>query len=675
MGILKSEAERMILHLLLNIQTSLEDIELDIDITPDKAKECIQQINGKLSEFKETNISINNNGQINISSRTKDALYLFLKENIFQSDDYLLPDIREQLITVKLLLSEEGFSLLELASFVQVSKNTMLNDLKNVKKNVLNDSLTLEYSRLTGYQIVGEESRCRQALVSSLKKILTVKGNLILFKKKLVDKNELFLMKKRLLTIENRLGISFTDEQLEHLPFLLLVLIKRMQTVTKTRIAEPSNLVSSSEFMIIKEQFWHIPNITEQDKGYLALQILSANMLHTSYDFLQDYEIGDTINDFLQDVEKSLATNLMGKEDLKNKLIHHLKLAIFRTKYSLSIKNNLTEEFIKEYPSIFTIVKKSLRSLEHITNSQFSDDEIIYIAMHFQAWVYQSNEVANTSYKALVVCRNGVSVSKMLLASLRDYFPFIQFIGAYSERTFSEVEEDVDFIFSTVELITKKQVFLTNPILNKTNRLSLEREVYQYIDTNVHLRSNKLTNQLSEYIPVKNLPIVQQIITDFMNESYKLSKSKKESIVSPIFPFSKENILFNYENTHWEEAIELSFQPLLNRKSVTNSYVKKTIDTFRKDGAHMVIGPAVYLPHAPNYDGALQNDFCMLICKEPIKVNQTDNANIIIALSPSRDNSHVPTLLHLNKLFLDNQIYQSILYAKDELEVINLIKP
>ncbi|MEK5382420.1 PRD domain-containing protein [Niallia sp. FSL W8-0635] len=672
---MKSEAERMILHLLLNVQTSLEDIESDNGITQDKTKECIRIINRKLSEFKETKISINSSGEIMISPSTKEALYLFLKENIFQSDDYLLPELREQLITIKLLLSKDGFSLLELASFVQVSKNTMLNDLKNVKKNVLKESLTLEYSRLTGYQIVGEESRCRQTLVSSLKKILTVKGNLILFKKKLVDKNEIFLMKKRLLTIEKRLGVSFTDEQLEHLPFLLLVLIKRMQTATKSKIEEPSNLVYSSEFTIIKEQFWHIPTITEQDKGYLALQILSANMLHTSYDFLQDYEIGDAIHDFLKEVEKSLAINPIGMEDLKNKLIHHLKLAIFRTKYSLSIKNNLTEEFIKEYPSIFAIVKKSIRSLEHITNSQFSDDEIIYIAMHFQAWVYQSNEGTNTSYKALVVCRNGVSVSKMLLASLRDYFPFVHFIGAYSERTFSEVEEDVDFIFSTVELITKKKVFLTNPILNKTNCISLEREVHQYIDTNIQLRSSKLTNHLSKYIPKKNLPIVKQIITEFMNDSYKLTKSKIEEIISPIFPFSKENILFNYENINWEEAVELSFQPLLNRKSVTNSYVKNTINSFRKDGSHMVIGPEVYLPHAPTYDGALRNDFCMLICKEPIKINKKDRANIIIALSPSRNNSHVPTLLHLNKLFLDNHIYQSILYANDEAEVINLIKP
>lgn len=160
-----------------------------------------------------------------------------------------------------------------------------------------------------------------------------------------------------------------------------------------------------------------------------------------------------------------------------------------------------------------------------------------------------------------------------------------------------------------------------------------------------------------------------------MNDSYKLTKSKIEEIISPIFPFSKENILFNYENINWEEAVELSFQPLLNRKSVTNSYVKNTINSFRKDGSHMVIGPEVYLPHAPTYDGALRNDFCMLICKEPIKINKKDRANIIIALSPSRNNSHVPTLLHLNKLFLDNHIYQSILYANDEAEVINLIKP
>ncbi|MBD1382807.1 BglG family transcription antiterminator [Metabacillus arenae] len=673
---MNSELERVSLHLLLNQTTSLEELEEDVGLHPARSRQCIDQINEKLEEYGGVLVSLKKDGDIEVSLQTKEHLYFLLKENTFSSFDYLAPELRERLIIIKLLMHGEGDSLQDLADFAGVSKNTMINDLKGVKKALLRQSLTLKYSRVYGYRVLGNELQCRTMLMATLKHVLLRRGAAALLERKdLLQKDERFFMKQRLLEVERRLSISFTDEQLEDLPVLLLALLTRMQRtegVCESEFKE-YELTQTNEYDVIKDLFWHFPNLSESDKVYLTIQVLSANMLDSSLNFLHLHKLEQAVDAFLKELEPSLATSLAGKRGLKQKLIHHLKPALFRVKFGFSIRNHLTEEFMTEYSSIFAIVKSSLAPLEMLANRIFNDEEIVYLAMHIQAWIYQSNEEEEYDYRALVVCRNGTSVSKLLLEGLKGLFPSIHFVGAFAERTYHEREEEVDFIFSTVELNTRKKVFLTHPILNKANRAALKKMVYQCVDSDVSLRVSKLMNELKEYVQPEDQSKVHQKITHYLKNSRKPVEQLEEKTEETLFPFSTDHILFAEDGMDWKKAILYTIEPLLQRKSITKEYIEKTVELFEAEGERMMLGPSVYLPHASPDDGAIRNDFSLLICRKPVKVRDDQEAKVMIVLSPSRDNQHVATLLHLNELFLNEKVANRIIQAKTKREVVELL--
>ncbi|MGG3622132.1 BglG family transcription antiterminator [Bacillus gobiensis] len=674
---MKVELNDVVLHLLVNQSSSIESIEKDIKQKKHVIKEYINDINACLIKENKGCILLNDdNGNILISEATRESLYQMLKESRFINLDYISPEIRIHLILIKLLTDCNCDSLQDLADFVGVSKNTLLNDMKAVKEVLLSYSLQLEYSRSCGYQIHGSEFNMRKLLVTEAKKLLLNDFGAALFeRKKMVDETELFFLKQRLIKMENELQVSLTDEQLEDLPFVLHLLIKRISEfqVEWTSELDDYDLVNTKEYQSLKEMFWGTGVLSEKDKLYMSLQVLSSSMLESALDLSGSMDLMLAVDGFLENLEGYLATALMNKTELKHKLILHLKPAIYRARLRLNMRNPLKEQFIAEFPSIYSIVSKSIHPIEEFARKSFLQEEIVYIAMLVQAWIYQTAEQRDHVFTALVVCRNGTSVSKLMLESLRGMFPHFHFIGAFAERNYKKHEHEVDFIFSTVPLNTSKKTFLVDPILTKENRKALKAELRKCIDKDDEKKAKELFYQLKEHIDIKDYQAIQNKITDFFKAPALTSVQTKHG--ETIFSFSSRHILFSDRDMTWEEAIETAMNPMMQRKSVKESYCRKVLELFQKESSRMMIGPGVYLPHASPGDGVEMEDFSLLICKHLVEMPDGGAAKMMVILSPKDYKHHVPTLLHLNEIFLDEAKADKIFQAKNEIDVLEVISP
>lgn len=71
-----------------------------------------------------------------------------------------------------MLTREERLSLLHLTSALNVSQNTIINDIKKIKSSVSQYSLKIRYNREQGYHVAGEEIKKRYLLLSTLRSIL-----------------------------------------------------------------------------------------------------------------------------------------------------------------------------------------------------------------------------------------------------------------------------------------------------------------------------------------------------------------------------------------------------------------------------------------------------------------------------------------------------------------------
>jgi len=674
---LKSELNEIIFHLLVNQSTSLIRIERDVHDKKISPKEQIHFINAYLRANKIPPISIDYDGRVKLEDKTREYLYHILKSSKFINLDYLSPEVRMSLIILLLLTSSSYYSLQDLANFVDVSKNTLLNDIKIIKERVKGYSVQVEYSRTKGYKIIGTEYNLRKLLVTELKTLLLHDFAIpLLEKKKFIVRNELFLLEQRLLKVEKTLKISFTDEQIEHLPIILTLLIKRMKAYNREWFSEIKrfDLENTHELEILKNIFWDLTDLSEKDKLYLALQVLSSNMLESALDLSRGEDLQFAIDEFLDVVEQNLAIDLIRKKEMKEKLLVHLRPAIYRSWMRLNIQNAIIEQFIEEYSSLFAVISKSVYPLENFAGKPFSKEEIVYLAMHIQAWLYKTQDDREYVFSAMVVCRNGTSVSKFLLETLKGMFPTFRFLGAFAERNFKNYEDEVDFIFATVPLNTTKKLVIVNPVLNKEDRLALKKQIRTSIEKDINKKAKELVHHIKKYLNTDDYEKVSNKIVDFYQETMAEPVIEKHvNDTEQLFTFYPENILFTQTEMDWKSALNLALEPMQKRGSITERYGEKVIELFENDSSRMMIGPSVYLPHAKPSEGVLKEDFSLLVCKHPIYMPDGELAKMIVVIAPEDNNHHVPTLLALNELFLDEHRAEILYKATQPDEILNCL--
>src|SRR5690625_2698970 len=103
------------------------------------------------------------------------TLFLAISEEQVEVSEYWIIPSKEQrlyLIILMILGHTDTWSLFHFTSELDVSKSTVLNDLKEVNKYLSKFNLIIHYSRKDGYVIQGDEFYTRKVLMSITTKVL-----------------------------------------------------------------------------------------------------------------------------------------------------------------------------------------------------------------------------------------------------------------------------------------------------------------------------------------------------------------------------------------------------------------------------------------------------------------------------------------------------------------------
>lgn len=145
------------------------------------------------------------------------------KEAAITKSSYTYSDEeRAYWIELRLLCHEDELSTYHFTEELQISKNTLLSDLKKVQERVNRFSLELAYNRKEGYRLYGSEYHKRELLTHALRKLLNMPGgeenlNRIYGIREEGVKN----LRENIEEIENKLQLQFTDERLKELLYIL----------------------------------------------------------------------------------------------------------------------------------------------------------------------------------------------------------------------------------------------------------------------------------------------------------------------------------------------------------------------------------------------------------------------------------------------------------------------
>ncbi|WP_017471570.1 BglG family transcription antiterminator [Amphibacillus jilinensis] len=594
----------------------------------------------------------------------------------------LTEDTRVNIILLMMISHlDDELSLNHFTQKLDVSKNTILNDIKQAQYQLTKDDLTICYSRKSGYFIEGNEFTIRRVLVHLINKLLKrLRGTNYLKEITNLSDKQLSSMRSRIETIENKLDLKFTDEKMEAMPFSLLITlnrIKHQKTITELPVTY-NELKQTKEFKVVETLLDAIDPLSVTERLFFTLQILTTNVYWS--DLIKQDIIPcliNAINEMLSIFEKYSCIMIKDREQLVNKLLLHLKPAYYRIKYQLTEIDDFNYAINEEFSELHHLVKKAIYPLTHLLGKDIPEQEIIYLTMLVGGWLTRQGDNLRKKTKAIIVCPKGVSVSKMMDSVLREIFPEFVFLESLSVREFYQFSLDYDIVFSLIPLESNKKVFIVKSFLEKEDRYHLRKQVISslYGYTNDAINVEALVNLIEKDATIQNKDNLIKRIYSFINQNTYAQTALTEKSVTPDLAdfIPSANITLKKKLSSWNEALRLTAKPLIRDGSITENYSQAVIDHCQTD-PYIIIGPGIAIPHASPENGVNKVSMSLLRIEDGVTFAEDYQIHIIVLIAALDKQQHFKALTQLLKLSGTPSDLDTIKQAKVKKEITDILK-
>ncbi|MBA4603877.1 BglG family transcription antiterminator [Thermoactinomyces sp. AMNI-1] len=587
---------------------------------------------------------------------------------------------RVNLIIMILLSSEEELSLNHFTYHLDVSKNTVLSDLKRVQNYLDGYGLTIRYSRRKGYVIEGKEFQIRKLLIHVTGQVLQFShGENQLRKITGIQDEEIRKFKNRIDRVEDILNSRFTDEKLKVMPYIFILILKRIRkgNIIDSFPIEYDELSNTTEYQATEEILHGYKDIPVTERLFVTLHLLTTNVFST---FFTDETIPDlipAIDKMLRQFEKNACIYLENRDELMDKLLQHIKPAYYRIKYQLTDNIQFKGSFSKEFQELHHLVRRSTGPLQELIGSDIPENETAYIAMLIGGWMNRQGKSIDKKVKAVVVCPQGISVSKLLFKELKELFPEFVFLDYLSVREFMNYHLDYDLVFSPTYLETDKKLFVTKVFLGKEEKYRLRKQVmlgvYGYIPN--HINIDHIMDIVSNYTNIQDEKALKNELEKYINRdenSAVVNQTIHDSDLQLNQLIISKNITLADTVESWDSAIRLSAEPLVKSGIIEPDYVDAMI-RYSKQDSYIVIGPNMAIPHAAPEDGVNEVGMSLLRVKEGIHYVNKYKIHLVIVIAAKDKYQHIHALMQLMKLAGSDEDRNQLINADSVEEISEII--
>ncbi|HEK9098143.1 TPA: transcription antiterminator [Streptococcus equi subsp. zooepidemicus] len=411
-------------------------------------------------------------------------------------------DERRSLSAIYIAVATERVTLDKLMMINDVSRNTILNDLAELREELssYNNKIQLHATKAKGYYF-----DCHpMALIQYLYKVLAgvyQGGNssfIELFDHKLSEtqglsayfsKEVLDYFHEYLFLSQASLGktINIQDSQfmLQILPFILLS-YRNMQlhSETKTALKSDFNLIwKRKEYQIAKalaSELYHNfkLHLDDIEVGMVAMLMLSFRKDQDHHVESQDYEqMRATIGDFIDQLELRYQLHFSHKKDLLRQLTRHCKALVYRKAYGIFSINPLTDHIKEKYEELFAMAQSCAVILEQAWQISLTDDDVAYLTIHLGGELRHSHADWDKT-KLVIVSDDGIGIQKLLLKQCQRYLPNCQIEAVFTTEQYQSVFDlmSVDIVVSTTDALEALvPILIVNPILSDDDIIRLIR--------------------------------------------------------------------------------------------------------------------------------------------------------------------------------------------------------
>ncbi|SDO35581.1 BglG family transcription antiterminator [Halobacillus aidingensis] len=581
---------------------------------------------------------------------------------------------------ILMLLSREELSLNHFTFELDFSKNTILNDLKQAQSFLESYGVTIKYTRKQGYMLEGKEFQIRRVLIKVTYELLVHNGASKVEELALLSSEQLRRFTQKIEKFEDQLNIQFTDEKMETMPYILALILRRMERgfVISTFPVKHEDISSTNEYQVIGEIFESI-DIPEEERLFMTLHLLTTNV-YRSEELSDVGSRGDlipVIEQMLQLFERSACINFQDRSQLVEKLFQHIRPAYYRIKYGLTETQVIQGSITEELKEVHHLVKRSISPLKAYIDEEIPDNEVTYVTMLIGGWMTRQGESIEKKVKAIVVCPQGVSVSRLLFNQLTELFPEFVFLDSLSVREYMEYELDYDYVFSTTMLESEEKVMVCKAFLNQDDRLRLRKQVMMdvqgYILNDIHV--DHLMDIIKNHTTVHDEKALIEELNSYVHrdEESSIKRSLERRSLHLDDFIQMDHITVRRSVDSWEEALRIASEPLVQKRYVEERYVETMVHQMVRD-PYIIIAPHFAIPHAAPEDGVNRAGMSLLKVKEGVSFNPDEKVHVIVVIAAEDKKKHMHGLMQLMNLASSELDRNRLMQMEETKEIHELIQ-
>ncbi len=603
----------------------------------------------------------------------------FYHRRMDESDQDFIFSENERLsfIYLYLFIREEPISSVHLTQLLQVSKNTVISDVK--KANEVNSPFLVEirYSRQIGYHLHGNELDKRVLVQHHLSQLTDLPYFHQLMVLLLGNKEQIQMdyIMGNLNEIQKQFHLQFVEDRLNQFAYFLVIYFFRLKEEKFVRYHK------DEIELLKKDAMW---DVAQSLFKYLQFEELEAELCFMTIQFL-GLSLGnpqslESDRDILFKLCEQLVFNFESKTAIafekKNEAIQtlyqHLKPAYFRMKYRIPITNPLLDQIKTEHKELYTIVSELLQPIESLLSITIPEEEIGFITIHFGALLKSPKKPIPKKKRAIVVCPSGISSSLMVKHLLESLFSEILVENTMSlQQFYAENPEQYDLLFSTVEIESKIPCFYVKPIMTPNEKNILVNEVYQslfgiqYKDISL----KELIQTIGQYANVYDETGLKKALNQLTFHKRVEVKREEKPVLSDLL--KEDTIQIMDQLSSWEEAVTVAAKPLVMNGVIETTYIDSMIDNIKTLGPYVVIGPEVAIPHSRPESGVNKVGMSFLKLKTPVYFLDNENypVRLLFCIAALDNTTHLKALSQLTKLLSHSENIE-LLKEVDSMESI-----
>lgn len=368
---------------------------------------------------------------------------------LMEVDEFLnSPHNRMDYMFGRLMRSREPLLTDDLAYEMNVSRTTMLNDLKKLRGEIEPYRLSISGKTSKGLVLQGWESDIRNYVIENAYEQLYRQYPLDV---EIVDAvNQAFL------------AHSFEKSVQGAFEKFLTVMLDRF--LTGHYIGELSanfyNLTARPEFAMVEQMLHEIEQVLRiefpvEEKLFVLLPIVGMRT-PTDIQDMHSIELDENIRPLMDQMFRQIRLEMdikIQSPEFIEEFLYHLMFMVNRLRFHVQLKNPMLDELKEKYPLAWQIAGVAARVVHTVYGLEVTEDERGYLASYFGVFLEESGMKKNRPFQVAVVTGTGRITARLVAAQLKKVLDSSVELTLFAdEKVSSEILDVYDIVFTTVKL-------------------------------------------------------------------------------------------------------------------------------------------------------------------------------------------------------------------------------